>query len=236
MVSFNAFIPFFVVSLACLGRVNANEVENNDKEKAPLSIDSIQPGSGLEESADGRNLLRYVVRCALPAGTHITVPHEERVEILKGSLGLAPDWRDKALTVSGQRKVSACLLGLVNAFGVHVKVSMRGPYEALAKGSTSEEQEPFTYQEAAFYGNIFSTPPVSYVCRGAGGNKSSPWRDKRVCSDLSDNPPLTKCGMIFTGDCSDVCQMVDEKEHYVTKCRGGSDIYDDVVTTFLSEE
>ena len=125
--------------------------------------------------------------------------------IADGAFGLAPEWANTPLSESGRRWVSACVLGFVNALGVHVLVSVRGAQENLKATITADERNKFAYQEAAFYGDIFSTTPVAYVCRGRGGPLGSPVRDQRVCSDASELDGYSRCGMVIAGDCADVC-------------------------------
>ena len=134
---------------------------------------------------------------------------------------------------AGKRWVSACVLGFVNALGEHVLVSMRGAQPNLKSTVSDEERRDFTYQEAAFYGDIFAPTPVAYVCRGKGGAVESPSRAKRLCSDPSTQPGISRCGMIITGACADVCDGEDKTDHSFTHCRGGDRDFDEVVTVFL---
>lgn len=202
--------------------------------QVPFSpIPPLRPGSGFESTAHGRDTLKYIVRCAMPDGAKITVPYEGTVDVLDGWMGLGSEWRHAPLASESQRWVSACELAFVNALGEHVFISVRGSHPNLKASVTPNERTRFTYQEAAFYGNLFADPMIQYVCRGSGGPVGSPVRNKRLCSDPSENPAVTRCNMVFTGNCSDVCTVEDAKDHYVTHCRGGDQIYDEVVTTFL---
>lgn len=193
----------------------------------------LQPGSGLETSAEGRKFLKYAIDCALPKGAHVKIAHDNSVDNREGVFGLAQDWLNGPLSDHAMRWVSACYLALVNGLGVHVYVSLRGNHPALIASVTEMERSDFPYQEAAFYGNVFSEQPIAYVCSGASGPMMSPARARRICSDLSPNAPFTRCNMVLTGKCSDVCSVVSEKDHYVTRCKGGNEIYEEVVTVFL---
>jgi hypothetical protein len=192
----------------------------------------LRTGSDLEASSEGRDMLKYIVRCALPHGHSLEVPHDSSHDRLDGEFGLAPDWSHAPLSAAGRRWVSACVLGFVNAFGVHVLVSMRGEQENLKATVSDDERKAFAYREAAFYGDIFSTTPLAYVCR-ADTSGSSPVRDKRVCSDPSEQPGLSRCGMIIVGRCADVCAAENPVDHSFSQCRGGDRTYDEVVTVFL---
>lgn len=189
--------------------------------------------SGLESTAWGRDWLKYIIRCALPAGSSVNVPHEGATDRLDGAFGLAPQWAHAALDDAGKRWISACVLGFVNALGEHVLISMRGNHVNLRATVTETEVREFAYQEAAFYGDIFADPPVAFVCRGRGGPRPSPVREKRLCSDPSEHPGISRCDMIITGDCSAVCAEEDSRDHAYRGCRGGDRVFDEVVTVFL---
>ena len=199
---------------------------------AGVDAPTLRAGSDLESSSAGRDMLKYIVRCALPHGRSIDVPHDGSHDRLDGEFGLAPDWSHAPLSEAGRRWVSACVLGFVNALGVHVLVSMRSAQENLKATVTDEERKTFAYREAAFYGDIFSTTPVAYVCRG-NDTGSSPARDKRLCSDPSEQPGISRCGMVIAGNCADVCATEDPVDHAFSHCRGGDRTYDEVVTVFL---
>src|SRR5438876_30006 len=59
----------------------------------------------------GRELLKYVVSCALPDGAGVTVKVDGTTYQFPGSIGLAPDWGrpDGSCDGSCQRWVSACV-------------------------------------------------------------------------------------------------------------------------------
>jgi hypothetical protein len=197
------------------------------------SIPPLRSGSGIESSDAGRDWLKYIVRCALPAGSKVAVPNGDGKNVLEGMFGVAPEWAHARLSDTGERWVSACLLAFVNALGEHVLVSVRGDQASLKSTVTAEERIEFSFQEAAFYGNLFSEDGAQYVCRGKGGDVPSPSRSKRLCSDPSERPGVSRCGMIITGNCRDVCSVDDSVDHFVTHCRGGDRVYDEVVTVFL---
>ena len=51
----------------------------------------------MESNAVGRDWLKYIVRCAMPAGTSINISREGEPQIVEGSFGLAPDWAHASL-------------------------------------------------------------------------------------------------------------------------------------------
>lgn len=162
-----------------------------------------QAGLNLMAATGGVELFSYIVSCALPEGSVVSADVGTSTYEFHGSLGLAPDWETRGLTLSERRWVSACLLARVNAYGISVQISMRGP-EALAP--TDAERAAFTVVEGAFYGNVFVNDPSQLemvACRGAGqaAGEHGGLVD-RDCSEPAANG-LTQCGMKYAGDCLD---------------------------------
>jgi hypothetical protein len=226
---FAAFLSCFIGSIGLQTARASNSVAPDESP----SIPPLRSGSGIESSDAGRDWLKYIVRCALPAGSKVAVPNGDGKDILEGMFGVAPEWAHARLSDTGERWVSACLLAFVNALGEHVLVSVRGDQASLKSTVTAEERIEFSFQEAAFYGNLFSEDGAQYVCRGKGADVPSPSRSKRLCSDPSERPGVSQCGMIITGNCRDVCSVEDAADRFVTHCRGGDRVYDEVVTVFL---
>lgn len=226
---FTSFLFLLTVAFSTLPACGSDAGSSADS----TSIPPLRAGSGIESSEAGRDWLKYIVRCALPADTKVVAPNSDGKNVLEGMFGLAPDWAHARLSDSGERWVSACLLAFVNALGEHVLVSVRGDQANLKSTVTAEERIEFSFQEAAFYGNLFSEDGAQYVCRGKGGDVPSPSRAKRLCSDSSELPGVSRCGMIITGNCRDVCSVEDAIDHFVTHCRGGDRVYDEVITVFL---
>jgi hypothetical protein len=129
----------------------------------------------------------------------------------RGSIGLAPRWLYEAMTPSEERWVSACLLALVNYFGKHVRVSMRAtppPVPALA--ASDDEQQTFSIFEGGFFGNLFTSEPVSYTCRGerTPAQARDPILQERICTKetgetTADGKSITSCRFLLTGRCED---------------------------------
>jgi hypothetical protein len=154
-------------------------------------------------SEEGLELLEYVATCALDADATVTVGAHE----FAGALGLAPEWRDGACGASCQKWVSACLLAHANALGVEVPIWLRAEHPALGDGDGAPEG--FTYQEGAFYGDVFSAAgPQMFACVGRGlvqGTEATgtivqiedaeDYLHDRLCS-LGD-----QCGVQSTGIC-----------------------------------
>jgi hypothetical protein len=159
---------------------------------------------------EGRERLEYLIGCALPEGlvveTDVKGVHYE----FPGRLGLAPGWRERAMTAAEARWVSACILARTNAFGVTVQISLRAdqaPVEAL--DTSTEERAQFPLHEAGFFGNIFSEDAPAYVCTGGSGAVRAGQLEalRRVCSlpaDPADRPGLTRCNFVLAGACDDM--------------------------------
>jgi hypothetical protein len=118
-----------------------------------------------------------------------------------------------------QRWVSACVLARTNAYGVHVRISLRAPADAPqgikdALATTPDEVANYTLREGAYYGNIFGTTPVNpapsptysgpaigpiaetpsfYACAGPASN--IPEITKRFCSSQGDQAVIHVPGM-----------------------------------------
>ena len=162
--------------------------------------------SDLLATPDGREVLTYVVSCAIPDGVVLEATVNGTTYTFPGLLGLAPEWLDKPLQHEGQGWVSACLFARVNAHDTAEEISLRGPHPALTVGE--DEQALYSIEEGAFYGNWFTpgTDPVNWnACRGrdqASGEFGG--LVMRDCAEADpNNPSITQCGFKYAGDCDD---------------------------------
>ncbi|MCY1019225.1 hypothetical protein [Pyxidicoccus sp. MSG2] len=156
-------------------------------------------------------VMRYVVRCAVPAGEvrRYTDPRNGRTYTWFGLLGLAPDWaQGQKATKAEQQVVSACLAAHTNKRGISMAISVLGensrgqpiPYSGV-------ELAAFPEHEACFFGNLFTGEGV-YVGSDQGlltGRKSS----LRECAlspgplQMEDNCPP----MVPVGNCELHCDL-----------------------------
>lgn len=168
----------------------------NEEEASPAALALAATPSGME-------LLSYIVSCALPEGSVVSATVGGVAHEFHGSLGMAPAWESRGLTLSERRWVSACLLARVNAYGMSVQISMRGT-ESLTP--TAAEQAEYSVVEGAFYGNVFVSDASKLemvACRGAGqAAGEAGGLENRDCTEPAANG-LTKCGMKYAGDCLD---------------------------------
>jgi hypothetical protein len=181
---------------------------------APMALQRLE-ATDLSRSAAGRQLLRYVVGCALPAGSALTVGRGQRRQVFRGEIGLASEWTARALTLTEQRRVSACLLARTNRHGRHVRISMRmaapdAPSGLQAAMVSASERRQYPFHEGTFFGNLFADAAQGYVC---AGGPPSPARTRhlrslhRVCSLLADGAAAdgaraTMCGQRSVGVCA----------------------------------
>ena len=174
-----------------------------------------------------RELLKYVVSCALEEDDHLSVRIDGKRYTFDGSLGLAPEWGGERGWCDGecQRWVSACVLARVDAAGVKRKISIRGDHPALRP--TESELRQFTDREAAYFGNLFVHGKPRFLCLSPG--KTS---DERVCGDS-----LHDCPMTVVGSCDDACGdegrygAFDDCSDKGRAWRGN--VYDETITVFL---
>ena len=200
---------------------------NNQATRVRLDI----PADSYFANPEGRNILKYLVRCALDADTEaeLSLPGEKLT--FAGGVGLAPEWLERALTLNEQRWVSACIFALTNKLGKTVKVDLRAAHPKIGT-DTEEEKLNYPLHEGGFFGNLFAPEPFGYVCEGANRKKlrDVPIGQLRLCAQPSgkttpDGQPLSECGFIITGSCNSPASFVVNGEHF-----------DEVVHTWLPPE
>jgi hypothetical protein len=175
----------------------------------------------------GRELMKYVVSCALPDGAGVTVKVDGTTYEFDGSIGLAPEWGRAHGSCDGrcQRWVSACVLARVDAAGVERMISIRGDNPALRP--LPHELRDYPNREATYYGNIFADHEPRYLCLSPGATS-----DPRVCG-----PSLDTCPMTVVGSCDDACSdrgAFGTFQDCRTARRGNrGDVYAETVTVFL---
>jgi len=186
-----------------------------DFAKAPLSVDAMVPGAraAIEASSArgrlARMFLYYAVGCALGPEQVFSfswtdlhgVVHDESY---RGIAGLAPSWEQAPLDEAGQQWVSACLGARTNRYGRAVEISMQGSADALAEPS-DEELHEFTYEEGAFWGNLFLPQPYLHTCY----NPANVVRARRTARDCAAGLPGrgdADCGIMeIMGPCAEQC-------------------------------
>jgi hypothetical protein len=186
-------------------------------------------GAGdLMETPDGREVLTYIVSCALPEGQTLVGENAGVTYEFFGELGLTPKWTDQPLKKQGRGWISACLFARVNLYDVALPVSLRGPNPALAV--TADERATWSVEEGAFYGEFFTPDdqPINWIaCRGEG--QASGEFGELVSRDCAEpdpaDPTRTLCGFHYAGDCGDfaadpACRVYSEHGTYYKNCGG----------------
>jgi hypothetical protein len=183
-----------------LNALSLNALSLNALSLNALSLNALAL-NGLREPL-GRELLKYIVSCALDDDQGFSMKIDGTRYHFPGSLGLASEWGRSWGSCDGecQRWVSACVLARVDYAGVPRPISLRGDHRKLKP--EGGELRDYRDREAAYYGNIFNRDRPMYMCLSPGktGNE-------RVCGDSLEN-----CDPIqVVGSCDDAC--ADEGKH-----------------------
>src|SRR5260370_22269005 len=108
--------------------------------------------NGLMTTADGRNTVAYLVRCALAAGTSIVKKDQYgNSYTFPGEMGLATQWRDNTCDGACQERISSCMLAHVNTAGVHIPLWVVSEDPSVGWGLNSL----YPNQAGSVFGNIF---------------------------------------------------------------------------------
>ncbi|MBL0219682.1 MAG: hypothetical protein IPQ07_38180 [Myxococcales bacterium] len=208
-------------------RLSSNRLSSNRLSSNRLSSNSLEV-MAMMDTDSGRDVLSYIVGCALPIGQDLVAKDSTGVEYtFPGWIGLAPAWATRAPTVSERRWVTACLLSRTNVNGVPVKISMRHDTN-LALLTSATERATYTQAEGAFYGDLFAPVPVTYACSNRAW---SPLVGTfRACA-LSPNGIATDCTFTYTGSCTKAC---GDKTAPFNGCKGLGTTYNEVATIFLT--
>ncbi|CAN5853865.1 hypothetical protein BH11MYX3_BH11MYX3_10500 [soil metagenome] len=208
-------------------RLSSNRLSSNRLSSNRLSSNSLEV-QGLAATESGREVLSYIVGCALPIGQSLTIAVAGVTYTYPGWIGLAPGWATRVPTVSERRWVTSCLLSRTNVNGVPVNISMRNDSN-LSLVTSAAERALYTQAEGSFYGDLFATVPVTYACSNRGWSQlSGPFR---ACA-LSPDGHTTDCGFTYTGSCAST--TCTDKTAPFGGCKGGATVYSEVVTIFLT--
>jgi hypothetical protein len=212
----------------------------------------LSPVTGLLRNDVGKLTAAYLVKCALPEGDAIKLKdYTGALVTLVGALGLTPEWRTGLCGEACQEKISACLMALTNGSGAHVDIELRSTDAAIGQGGS------YRYQEGAFYGNMFVSPPTATYCVGKdfagllGTNILSPQR--RACEfwlfmgldcpfKLAGNCtrgwgfPFSfgRAACAFNGDSATVCSSANGNPF--SNYNNGDRRHDNVITTYRNSK
>lgn len=212
-----------------VNRLAVNRLAVNRLAVNRLAVNSLE-AQAVMSTPEGRDVMSYVVGCAIPNGQSVTLADSTGVQYtLPGLVGLAPAWATRAPTVSEQRWVTACLLARTNVNGVPVNISMRHDTN-VALVTSAAERTQYSKVEGAFYGNLFAATPTWFAC----SNRT--WTQLvgtfRACA-LSANGITTDCGFTYTGTCSSTATCSDKTAPFGS-CKGQGVTYSEVITINLT--
>ena len=128
-----------------------------------LSLNGLSTTSGLMTTSGGRDVVKYMVKCAYPAGHSLTTKDQNNVSYTyDGALGVAPELENtNTCGVDCQERISACMLAHVNNSGMHVGIWLDSE-GAIGWGQSTD----YPYREGSFFGNLFPNPWKGYYCNG----------------------------------------------------------------------
>lgn len=221
--------------------LNPNALAPSRLEESSLAESALraitEPG---EIGAISRQLLRYIVSCALSSAQSFRFSwrdelgelHEESYE---GHIGLASSWSDEPLSASRRQWVSACVASRANRAGVSVMISSRASHPALRYPERGEV-ESFAREEGAFWGNLFTSPPRLYACyKDANVENSRALGRDCATGRLDSSGAARECPNIhIVGSCDLACDALSAAGGHRPRCaddRGERSFA--VITTFL---
>jgi len=179
----------------------------------------------------------YMLRCALPQGDAIRVEdYKGGLVTLRGELGLAPQWKTGQCDGDCQERISACLMAFTNGDAEHIDIELAAPF-------TLGTDHSFTFQEAAFYGNIFADKPSAFYCIGRDYYRQDDdgiaLYETRSCEGYNEVAG-GDCPYVLAGFCDDVAHPTYPQEHKCTfsgdaaaSCTGSDNkVWKNPITTF----
>jgi hypothetical protein len=127
------------------------------------TVSGLSSTTGFMTTAGGRDIVKYMVKCAFPTGHSLTKQDQAGVSYtFPGALGVAPEMESGLCDVNCQERVSACMLAHVNNAGVHIGLWLDSE-SAIGWGQSTD----YPYQEGSFFGNLFpQTSWSGYYCMG----------------------------------------------------------------------
>ena len=185
-----------------------------------------------QDPANAALFMKYLVRCAVPAGQTRSYTRGPTTYVWAGGLGLAPAWAGgQPATLEEQETVSACLGALTNKYARSVMVSVLGTTaQGTPLATTAQENASYTLREGCFFGNLFNGDGL-FVGNDQGlfnYNQSS----LRACALGGPNacPPLQ-----FIGSCHALC-MHDATGSAFTRCYQQGHLYHALTTRLRPQD
>ncbi len=198
-----------------------------------LTGPNIASTPGMLDTTAHQLYTNYLVGCALTSSQCVTASYLGQNYTFCGGIGIAPAWTTRALNTAEIREVSACVLTRANEFGTNITISIRGDNPALA--TTADEVANYNVEEAAFYGDVFTTTAnAKRACDGVDqvrvGDTYGDLPYRQCGQPDPNNPGYTPCGFVFDGNCADIC--LRNGDHY-SSCAAPSGNFAQVETSLL---
>ena len=186
-----------------------------------------------------QEVMKYVVRCAVPAGQTRTYTSAQTGQgwTWAGGLGLAPDWSAGAsASLTEQQLVSACLAAHANKFGVSIALSIQGRTATNGLIATSaSELQAYPEREGCFFGNVFNGEGlfVGNDAKALNHKKST----ARACALAIKKSGAPECAPMIRvePDCSDLCTREATGGAYAT-CTHNGVTYPALTTRLRAED
>ena len=220
------------VASAQSGVSNSNRLSMNRLALNRLALNGVIPG-GIEagellETEEGREILHYVVQCAIEDGEILTASVDGETYEFPGLLGLVPSWEHEPIGLADQRLISACLLAHVNALGQSVEISVRAHHVVT---TTPAERRNYPVYEGTFFGQVLDGETLlAYACQGSDAEAAlahSEARALRRCTDAT-----SECAIEAMERCRDVCRKRSQDEGW-TECWADGVLYEDTISVYL---
>ncbi|HEU5060226.1 MAG TPA: hypothetical protein VFU21_27025, partial [Kofleriaceae bacterium] len=177
--------------------LTANALTANALTANALTANALDDPASGEDAAE---IIRYSALCMLSASQFVDVTYRTTTGGVVtgrywGNLGLAPSWASRGLSDSERRWWGACLGAHVNALGISVPISVRGPHAALMVGK-KESTEFKARREGAFYAdyNPSMNPPLHIYACWDGYALNQLDMSNRLCSTQQCGPMFTVVG------------------------------------------
>lgn len=159
--------------------------------------------TGLLNTADGREVFKYAVGCALPQGSSLSYS-TYAAYVGGGILSTTGAWTTGALTTSQKEDVLTCMIAHLNAVGAHVPIFLSGPSVTTFESS---DDDGFGVEEAIWQAKIpvAGQPPVYYawpranLLNACGLLSGTNWI-KRICGST-----INTCGVQVRYDQNTAC-------------------------------
>jgi len=209
-------------------------IHPNNLNTKVLTGPNIASTGGMEDTTAHQIFTSYLVACALGPNQCVTSKYLNVNYTYCGAINLAPAWTTRVLSLAETREVSACVLARANLTGTAITISIRGDNVNLS--TTPDEASNYNVEEAAFYGDIFTTTAdAKHACNGVDqvrvGDTYGDLPYRQCGQPDPNNPGYTMCGFAFDGDCADTCTV--NADHYQVCADAGGSNHGNVETVRL---